>query len=91
MDKEKDKSSQFEDYIYREVDFKVPKSGNIIKAEDVVLTGMHKLSLDEDPSENVKVYIKKDKNDNIKEIKFVCSCGQTKTVILDYEEDENQS
>lgn len=85
-----EKSKQFEDYIYREVDFRVPKSGNILKAEDVVLTGMSKLSMDEDPSESVKVILKKDKNDTIKEIKFVCSCGQTKTVILDYEDDEGQ-
>lgn len=90
MDKD-DKSAQFEDYIYREIDFKVPKAGNIIKAENITLTGMHKLTLDDDPAENVKVLIKKDRNDNIKEIKFICSCGQTKTVILDYEDDENQS
>ena len=36
--------------------------------------------------EGVRVLLKKDSNDSIKELKFVCSCGQTKTIILDYSE-----
>jgi hypothetical protein len=40
----------------------------------------------EDDLDGVRVLLKKDANDNLKEIKFVCSCGQSKSIILDYSE-----
>jgi len=84
-----EKDSKFEDYIYREIDYKVPKKGNIIKAEDVIMSGMTKVSVEEDSHEGVKIIVKKDKHDTIKEIKFVCTCGQTKSIILDYSEEDD--
>jgi flagellar hook protein FlgE len=60
--------------------------GNIIKGSSAKIEGKVKVSIQHDELDDVKVILKKDENDNIKEIKFVCSCGQTKTVILDYDE-----
>ncbi len=62
------------------------RSGNLIKARDVKFNGYSKITVEDDENEDVKIYLKKDVNDVVKEIKFVCSCGQTKTVILDYNE-----
>lgn len=77
----------FEEYVFRELS--VPNSkntGNLIKNSDAKITGNIKVSIEEDSQEGVKIILKKDVNDNIKEIKFVCSCGQTKSIILDYTE-----
>ncbi len=60
-------------------------TGNLIKASDVEIKGYTKITVEEDEFEGVKIYLKKDANDVVKEIKFVCSCGQTKSIILDYE------
>jgi hypothetical protein len=76
---------EFKELTYREVgDFK--SSGNIIKKEDANITGKTKITVDEESEDGVKIILKKDANDNIQEIKFVCSCGQTKTLVLDYNE-----
>lgn len=76
---------EFKELTYREIGhFK--NSGNIIKKSDAQITGKTKISVDEESEEGVKVILKKDANDNIQEIKFVCSCGQTKTIVLDYNE-----
>jgi hypothetical protein len=76
---------EFKELTYREVgDFKA--SGNIIKKDDANITGKTKISVDEESEDGVKIILKKDGNDNIQEIKFVCSCGQTKTIVLDYNE-----
>lgn len=76
---------EFKELTYREVgDFKT--SGNIIKKDDANITGKTKISVDEESEDGVKIILKKDANDNIQEIKFVCSCGQTKTIVLDYNE-----
>jgi len=61
-------------------------SGNLIKAKDIDLKGYSKVTLEEDEHDDVRIYLKKDANDNVKEIKFVCSCGQTKSIVLDYSE-----
>ncbi|NMB82426.1 MAG: hypothetical protein GYA14_11475 [Ignavibacteria bacterium] len=61
-------------------------SGNLLKAKDIDLKGYSKIALEEDEHDDVRIYLKKDANDNVKEIKFVCSCGQTKSIILDYSE-----
>jgi hypothetical protein len=78
---------QFEEYVFR--DLSVPNSSsrkNLIKSSETKINGNIKVSVDEDSLEGVKIILKKDANDNIKEIKFVCSCGQSKSVILDYNE-----
>ncbi len=48
--------------------------------------GKTKISFEEDENEKVKIILKKDADDTVKELKFVCSCGETKSIILDYEQ-----
>ncbi len=77
----------FKEPVFREIssDYGI-KTGNVIKSAKANITGKTKISVDEDGRDSVKVILKKDQDDNIKEIKFVCSCGQTKTIVLDYSE-----
>ncbi|RJP65584.1 MAG: hypothetical protein C4539_13075 [Ignavibacteriales bacterium] len=78
---------QFEDYVYRDANFHGEmKSKNIIKADSVNLLGKSIINIEEESHNGVKIILRKDENENIKEIKFVCSCGETKSVILDYSE-----
>ena len=78
----------FDDAIYKEISCN-PSSlaGNVISSEDIKVIGSTKISIEEEMHEGVKIILNKDENDNIKEIKFVCSCGETKSVILDYNEE----
>lgn len=76
---------EFKDLTYREIEAG-QTSGNIIKKEKAQITGITKISVEEESEEGVKIILKKDAHDNIQEIKFVCSCGQTKTIVLDYNE-----
>jgi hypothetical protein len=57
---------------------------NVIKASDVNIVGEVKISLSEESHDDVSVLLKKDALDNIHEIKFICSCGKTKSIVLDY-------
>lgn len=78
-------SDSFENMSFKEISHRdVPRSGNVIKSKDVKIEGVAKITIDEDSSDGVKIILRKDENDNIKEIKFVCSCGETKSVLLDY-------
>jgi hypothetical protein len=61
------------------------KSG-LIKAEEVQISGSSKICFEEDHAEGIKIILTKDADNNIKEIKFICSCGQTKSITLDYSE-----
>ena len=78
----------FNEALYKEIfiedEFKRKK--NILKSKDVNISGSKKISIDEELHTGVKILLEKDENDNIKEIKFYCSCGQTKSVVLDYSE-----
>ncbi len=76
---------EFKEVTYREVG-NLNNSGNIIKKTEAHITGKTKITVDEESEDGVKIILKKDANDNIQEIKFVCSCGQTKTLVLDYNE-----
>ncbi|MFA6978874.1 MAG: hypothetical protein WC209_06070 [Ignavibacteriaceae bacterium] len=77
----------FKEPVFREVSIDPGVStGNLIKASNTHVTGKTKISVEEDGRDSVKVILKKDQADTIKEIKFVCSCGQTKTIVLDYSE-----
>ena len=79
------KDKEFENMSFREISHReVPRSGNVIKSKDVKIDGFAKISIEEDSSDGVKIVLKKDEHDNIKEIKFVCSCGETKSLTLDY-------
>lgn len=63
------------------------KSGkNVIKSEELQLEGKTKISFEEDDIDGIKILLSKDENNNVREIKFICSCGQTKSIILDYDE-----
>ena len=80
-------SENFAEPIYRELDSKgLNKSGNVIKAEDFKVNGYSKITVEEESMGGVRFVLKKDENDVIKEIKFVCSCGQSKSLVLDYTE-----
>lgn len=63
------------------------KNSNVIKAKDLKVESKVKLSFEEDYTDGVKIILHKDQADNLKEIKFICSCGQTKTIALDYSEE----
>ena len=79
--------SNFQDTIYREIfsEFSASQT-NIIKKDDAKFIGKTKVSVEDIDHEGVKIIIKKDAADNVHEIKFVCSCGQTKSIVLDYSE-----
>lgn len=63
------------------------KSGkNVIKSEELQIEGKTKISFEEDEIDGIKIVLNKDENNNVREIKFICSCGQTKSIILDYGE-----
>lgn len=80
--------NKFNEELYREISFdSSAQKGNLIHADEVNVIGKSKIAIEEDGHEGVKIILNKDADDNIKEIKFVCSCGETKTVILDYNEE----
>ena len=76
----------FEEAVFREFNITDSSKSNVIKADDSKIIGKTKINVEEDGQHGVKVILKKDHNDSIKEIKFICSCGQAKTIILDYSE-----
>ncbi len=79
--------NRFEDSLFKDI-FSKNKSctGNLLKSEEVEIKGMAKIVVEDDELDGIRIILKKDANDSIKEIKFVCSCGQTKSIILDYTE-----
>ncbi|MGD8777598.1 MAG: hypothetical protein PVH88_01405 [Ignavibacteria bacterium] len=79
---------EFQDAMYREISYNENKRRNsIIPSEEANIIGSAKISVEEESHDGVKIVLKKDENENIKEIKFVCSCGETKSVILDYNDE----
>lgn len=64
----------------------ITRKSSLIKAEDVEILAPSKICFEEDHAEGIKIILTKDEDDNIKEIKFICTCGQTKSVTLDYSE-----
>lgn len=79
--------SEFQDDTFKEINYRtLSGDGNLIKAEDAKIVGVAKITIDQDIHSGVKIVLKKDSDDNIKEIKFICSCGETKSVLLDYDE-----
>lgn len=76
--------NEFEDSLFKDISVHSSTSGNLLKASEVNITGATKVSLQDDDMDGVKILLKKDAHDNLKEIKFICSCGQTKSIILDY-------
>jgi len=79
--------SEFQDDTFKEINYRsLSGDGNLIKAEDAKIIGVAKITMEQDAHNGVKIVLKKDSDDNIKEIKFICSCGETKSVLLDYNE-----
>jgi hypothetical protein len=77
----------FVEYTFREFDFNSKnRNSNLIKSNMAEINGFCKISVEEESHGGVKVVLKKDAQDNIKEIKFICLCGQSKSVLLDYTE-----
>ncbi len=80
-------ASSFVENTYREVlNSSKSNSGNVIKKNTVDHIGKTKIEFHDEHDDSVKVLLKKDENDQVQEIKFVCSCGETKTIRLDYNE-----
>jgi hypothetical protein len=80
-------SNNFEEPLFREFDYNEDKSNKgVIKSSQAKIIGKTKIAVEEESDQGVKIVLKKDQNDSIKEIKFICSCGQSKTIILDYTE-----
>jgi hypothetical protein len=78
-------NDSFEEQVFREIE-PLNKKNKIIKSGEAEIVGKTKISFEGDENEKVKVILKKDADDTIKELKFVCSCGETKAIILDYEQ-----
>lgn len=79
--------NQFVDPLFREIDYQPQRNqGNVIKAGKAEVIGKTRITVEENSLDGVKIILKKDADDSIKEIKFLCSCGQTKSILLDYSE-----
>ncbi len=76
----------FVETIFNEYYDQADKHSNVIKAQVAEIAGKTKISVEEESFDGVKIVLKKDDKDNLKEIKFICSCGQTKSIMLDYSE-----
>ncbi len=80
--------NNFNEEIYRQIAYNNSAlNGNVISADDIEVIGTSKITIEEENHEGVRIVLNKDAEDNIKEIKFVCSCGETKSVLLDYNEE----
>lgn len=80
--------NNFNEEVYKEIACdNSSQKGNIITSENVEIVGFSKITIEEESHEGVRIVLNKDSEDNIKEIKFVCSCGETKSVLLDYNEE----
>lgn len=80
-------TNQFEDALFKDIFAKNKlHTGNLLRSGDFEITGAARITVEDDELDGVRILLKKDANDSIKEIKFACSCGQTKSIILDYSE-----
>jgi len=75
----------FEESLYKEIEFAKNRKG-VIKSSQAKVIGKTKISIEEESHNGVKIVVKKDEKDTVKEIKFICSCGKTKSIVLDYNE-----
>jgi hypothetical protein len=77
----------FEEPLFREFEVKGTGSQNgLIKSNNSDIKGKTKVTVEEESQHGIKIILKKDENETVQEIKFVCSCGQSKSIILDYSE-----
>jgi len=79
---------EFTDAIFSKVTTdNMLKKGKVLKHGNFRIAGKAKIEVMEDSEDGVKIILNKDENDTIREIKFVCSCGQTKSLYLDYSDE----
>lgn len=78
--------NEFQEDFYHEFKYVKKRKSNVIKSSESKITGKSRISMAEDETDNVKIMLRKDPDDSIKEIKFICSCGKTKSLLLDYDE-----
>ncbi|RMD51270.1 MAG: hypothetical protein D6830_00760 [Ignavibacteria bacterium] len=79
--------NQFSEEIFRTISRgEDARHGKILKPGQYKIAGKTKIELLEESHDGVKIVLNKDENDQIKEIKFICSCGETKSLFLDYSE-----
>ena len=76
---------EFVESLYKEIELHKNHKG-VLKSSEVKILGKSKISVEEESHNGAKIVVKKDENDTIKEIKFICSCGKTKSIVLDYSE-----
>ncbi len=62
-------------------------NGKVVKNGTYKVSGKMKIEVMEESEDGVKIVLNKDENDKIREIKFICSCGRTKSLYLDYDDD----
>jgi len=60
------------------------RHSRILKSTQYKIEGKTKVELLEESHDGVKIILNKDENDTIKEIKFICTCGDSKSLFLDY-------
>ncbi len=78
---------EFKEPLFREFEFTAENTQRgVIKSSRVVLKGKSRVTVEEESENGIQVILKKDENDTLTEIKFICSCGQTKSLVLDYTE-----
>jgi hypothetical protein len=61
-------------------------SGKVIKKTTSELRGTTRIVIEEDDTDMIKLMVIKDETESVKEIKFTCSCGCSKSILLDYTE-----
>ncbi len=62
--------------------------GKIVKNGQYKIAGKMKVEVMEESHDGVKIVLNKDENERIREIKFICACGRTKSLFLDYDEEK---
>ncbi len=78
--------NNFEEQVFNEINFGKLKS-SVLKSSQVKIIGETKISVEEESQHGVKVIVKKSADNMIKELKFICTCGQTKSILLEYSEE----
>ncbi len=80
---------EFTDAIFSKVTTdNMVRKGKVLKSGNFRIAGKAKIEVLEDSEDGVRIILNKDENDTIREIKFVCSCGQTKSLYLDYSDEK---
>lgn len=76
----------FEEQVFKEINFGKANS-RVIKSSEARIIGQTKISVEEEGQHGVKVILKKDADNMIKELKFICTCGQSKSILLEYSDE----